>query len=411
VIPGAARERRAAALGSSLRRANGGVLQLPPLGELRGALPPEVWGAIAGELDGVAPPVLPVAARAQRGLTLGDLRRFLECPLQASARALLPLGDDDDAALEAEAAVREHEPLDEARARTVPFLRDLLAPLLAGSTVADEAALAAAYDRAAETRRLEGALPDGLFGRALRDRHLALLGCWRTGVREKVGALGAAPAPVWLGAAPEHRLEATIVPAVPLTLADGTTIRLGGRTDLRADTENGGRVVLKLLGSSTRDYPERDLLDPFFTHLALAALGGAEETRATRALIIRPGDDWAPRVDERLFGPVDAATARAYLASLASELVGSVHAYFLPCEGVFTWKRRADKGEEMGVRDAILLLREDNWTRFASDRGPIPDPREYPVPAEAVAAAIVERRFRPYLAAIAVEKPAKKSKR
>ena len=60
-------------------------------------------------------------ARARRGLTLTDLRRFLECPLQASARVLLPVGDDADAMAEAEAALREHEPLDEARAATIPF--------------------------------------------------------------------------------------------------------------------------------------------------------------------------------------------------------------------------------------------------------------------------------------------------
>ena len=128
--------------------------------------------------------------------------------------------------------------------------------------------------------------------------------------------------------------------------------------------------------------------------------------------MIRPSEDGTPRVDERLFGAVDVTTARAYLGALAAELLGTVHAYFLPCEAVFTWKRRADKGETMGVRDAVLLLRDDNWTRFVSDRGPIPDPREYPVLPESEAAAIVERRFRAYLAAIAVEKPpGKRNKR
>jgi hypothetical protein len=60
----------------------------------------------------------------------------------------------------------------------------------------------------------------------------------------------------------------------------------------------------------------------------------------------------------------------------------------------------------------ILLLRDDNWTRFLSDRGPVPDPRAYPIPPEEVAAAIVERRFGPIFAALrgTDEAPAPKRK-
>jgi exodeoxyribonuclease V gamma subunit len=408
VISSAARERRAATLGASLRQAGGGASQLPALGELRQKLVPNVWSVVASELDWVAPPA-PTTTRARRGLTLADLRRFLECPLQASARVLLPVGDDDDAAAEAEAALREHEPLDEARARTVPFLRDLAAPLLGAAEAPGDAAIAAAYDRQAESERLAGVLPDGLFGRALRERHLALLRCWRDGVQQIPDGVRTPPATIWLGAGPEHQRNLSIVPPVPLVLADGTTIALGGRTSLCAEGGDGARVVLSLVGSTTRDYVERDLLSAFFTHLALAAMGGAHAERTTHAVIVRPKDtDGTPRLDERRFGPVDAETARAYLAGLASELLGAPHAYFLPCEGVFTWKRRVDDGKEMAVRDAVLLLRDDNWTRFVSDRGPIPDPREYPVPPENEVSAIVERRFRAYLTAIAPDEAAPK---
>ena len=52
VIPAAARERRAAALGQSLRQAAGGLPQLPVLGELRAALAPGVWASVAGDSAG-----------------------------------------------------------------------------------------------------------------------------------------------------------------------------------------------------------------------------------------------------------------------------------------------------------------------------------------------------------------------
>ncbi len=414
VIPAAARERRAAGLGASLRRANGGgARQLPPLGELRGALGAGVWPGVAAELDWIGPPERAAGLRARRGLTLTDLRRFLECPLQASARVLLPVADEGDALAEAEAALREHEPLDEVRAETVPFLRDVVMGALGGAvavTDAGDRALAAAYDRAAEARRLEGVLPDGLFGRAMRERHLVLLGCWRDGILRATGGLLSPPAPLWLGVAPEHRRDVVLRAPLAVPLADGSLVTITGRTALCGRAADESRVVLSLHASTSQDKLERDLLGPFFTHLALAALGDGE--RPTRAIIVRPGKDGGSDVEERLFLPIAADPARNYLGVLVAELLHDVHAYFLPCEGVFFWKDHTDKGDEIGVRQSILLLRDDNWTRFASDHGPIPDPRDYPVPDEAAARTMVERRFAPYFGATApVVEPAPRRKR
>ncbi len=393
VIPAAARERRAAALGRSLREAAGGAPQLPPLANLRASLSAASWAAIAPDLGWVGPPGGVAGARLRRPLALTDLRRFLECPLQASARVLLPMRDEGDAAMEAEAALREHESLDEARIETVPFLRELASDLLDGE---DEPAIDEAYDRAAELKRLDGTLADGLFGRAARERHVSLLRCWRAGLREAAGPLGERARVIFLGAAPERIRDPAIRPALSLTVPEIGELPLGGRTELTATAADGTRLAVSLIGSTSpkADCPERDYLGAFFTHLALTVLDG--EARATRALTIRPRDDGSPRIDERRFAAVDPETARAYLTSLATELVSDVHAYFLPCEGVFYWKRHRDKGEEIGVRASVLILREDNWTQFASEWGPVPDPREYPVPDAAQAEAIVARRFGPY---------------
>ena len=405
VMPAAARERGAAALGASLRRAAGGVRQLPALGDLRGALAPDVWTRVAGEIGWVPPPPAIAGLRARRGLTLADLRRFLECPLQASARVLLPVGDDGDASADAEAALREHERLDEARVETVPFLRQVAAGLL-GADLGDEptATIAAAYDRSAALETLKGTLPDGLFGRAARARHLALLACWVEGIRRGARGRVQPPAPLWLGAAPEHRRDVTLVPPLALALPDGASIGVGGRTELVTRGPDDVRLVLSLIGSTSRDYVERELLGPFITHLALSAAGDGDQPGI--ALIVRPGEDGEPRSERFILEPVSTEAARAYLSDLAGELLRDVHAYFLPCEAVFTWKRRRDKGEAMGVREAVLFLRDDNWTRFMSDRGPIPDPRDYPVPAEGDAAALVARRFGPYFAGVKPEAPA-----
>ena len=167
---------------------------------------------------------------------------------------LLPVADEGDALAEAEAALREHEPLDEVRAETVPFLRDVVVGALGDAlAVADagDQALAAAYDRAARTRRLEGVLPDGLFGRAMRERHLVLLGCWRDGILRATGGLLSPPAPVWLGAAPEHRRDVVLRPPLAVPLSDGSSgdaQRDAPRSAARAADES--RVVLSLHASS-----------------------------------------------------------------------------------------------------------------------------------------------------------------
>jgi hypothetical protein len=314
---------------------------------------------------------------------------------------------------EAEAAIREHEPLDEARAATIPFLRTVLSRHLAAPEQGGgDQLLVEAYDRAAELKRLEGTLPDGVFGQALRERHLGLLRCWRDGLLQATGGLLSAPAPLWLGAAPEHRRDVVIRPALAVPFAEGASIALGGRTELLARAADESRIVLSLASSTSQDKLERDLLGPFLTHLALAALEAEGASRTTRAIVIRPEKDGTPSVEERVFLPITGDAALAYLGRLASELLRDVHAYFLPCEGVFYWKDHSDKGETVGVRESILLLRDDNWTRFASDHGPIPEPREYPVPPEAEARAIVARRFEPYFDAFAPrDLPPKKKRR
>jgi hypothetical protein len=63
---------------------------------------------------------------------------------------------------------------------------------------------------------------------------------------------------------------------------------------------------------------------------------------------------------------------------------------------VFTWKRRQRKGQTMTVREAVLLIRDDQVTRISSERGPVADARRYPVPADRDARAYVDRRFEPY---------------
>jgi exodeoxyribonuclease V gamma subunit len=400
VIPAAARERQAEALGRSLRQAVGTV-QLPGIDELGPMLGPGVWEALAPRLgwqDGGSAPA-PAEGRS-RTLTLAGLRRFLECPLQGSVEALLGVEADESDA-DAEAALREYEMLDEARVETVPMLREAFVDAIKTGPP-DEAALAAAYDAVADRRRLAGKLPGGLFGTATRARHLGLLAIWREGLKEAKRTEPLALAPIWIGRAPEHRRDVRLL--APLTISSGAApLQLVGKSELVATI--GGEETVVVLGARPDDstIPFYEMLRVWVTRLALAAAGVPAPSRALTLRIDRQG---RPRVNSFVLAPLTAESARAQLAALAAEMA-DVHPYLLPCEGIFTWRRRQLKEDRMSVRAAVLMVRDDGMTRLSSDRGPVPEARRYPVPAHDVAEAIAARRFLPLFEAFREEREAK----
>src|SRR6185436_2670445 len=244
--------------------------------------------------------------RAVTTLTLAQLRRFLECPLQASVRVLLPMRDDDDADDDAEAAMRERENLGDVRVQTLPLLRELLGRALdVGAT--DDVALAARYDDSVARLRLDGTLPSGLFGTVVRDQHLMFLRSWREGLREALGGrLPTGLAPIWYGDAPEHRRDIKPAPSIPLAvpLADGVrNISLFGQTEPLTRID-GDAMALTLVTERTRDDDsERDRLRSWLTHLALAASGvGAD--RKLVSLALGANREGAAQVKRTTFAPM-----------------------------------------------------------------------------------------------------------
>ena len=397
VIPAAARERQAVALGQSLRQA-AGVIQLPEASALRAALPAVASSAIAAPLGHLALGATADGPRRQiTTLTLTDLRRFLECPLQGSVRVLLPMRDDDDGEDEAEAALRERENLGDVRPETLPLLRDVLARAIdAGAD--DDGALAERYDAAIAGLRMDGTLPSGLFGAVLRARHLGVLRSWREGLRNAcAGRLPSGLGRIWFGAAPEHRRDVSIVPAIPLSvpLPDGPrAVALSGPTEALALVEGGERMAV-ILVTGTRQYLQRDRLGAWLTHLALAASNRGADRPLGSPVLVATSEEPAT-VEAGGFAPIGADNARTLLAQLAADLLGNVHPYLMPCEGVFTWERRRRKGESMTVDEAVLMLLNDGVTRLSSRFGPVADALRYPVPTPEDARSHVERRFQPY---------------
>ncbi|HSZ82964.1 MAG TPA: exodeoxyribonuclease V subunit gamma [Polyangia bacterium] len=401
VVPAAARERRAARLGRAMQAAAGGRV-LPEWLGLRTALAPEALAALGPALAWTAPREAARAAssRATRVLSFRQLLRFMQCPLQGSALALLPMGDAD-AEAEAAAAFREHEDFDLAWPRALAPLRDALARACGADGAREDSALARAYDEATTSAALDGTLPHGLFGVATRALHIDCLRGWRATLDE-LGGLDDAPARVFVGHGPEHRAGVVIRPAprleTALPVGDGPArlvVELHGETNLLATLDGAPALLLASSSSTPGNGNGRDRLTAFIDQLALAATDPAGAPRR-RGVVLRPGQ---AKPETFWLRAITRAEACDFLARLATELLGAVHPYFFPCEAVLGWRKKKEPRPELTTY--VHTLRDSDWkTHFTSDWGPVPHASAYPLPSDEEAMRLLEARFGLYFATI-----------
>jgi hypothetical protein len=375
---------------------------LPEWPELRAALAPEALAALGPALGWTAPPAVDLIAgpRPRRALTFRQLLRFLQCPLQGSARALLPLGDDgaDD---EAEAAFRENEDFDLAWSQALSLLRDVLARAYAASPGAppDDEAFARAYDQIAALAALDGTLPHGLFGAAARGLHVECLRGWRETL-SSLGGLDGPPARAYVGHGPEHAgVVPRPAPRLATTTANGAPsleLELHGETSPLATL--GGAAAILLVSASTtfENGYGRDRIGAFVDQLALAA-SDPDGAPRRRGVVLRPG---GTRLETFWVGALSRDEARRYLAGLASDMLAGVHPYFFPCEAVLGWRKKKEPRPEL--TSYIHTLRDADWkTPFTSNWGPVPQASGYPLPAtEEEAQRLSEARFGLYFETI-----------
>ena len=179
---------------------------------------------------------------------------------------LLPIRDDGDAEGDAEAALRDNEPLDESRFETVPFLRELAAGLLRRADGDDDAE--------------GGGLRRGRRAQAAR-RHFGRrpLGGPSRGGTSPFCAAGA-PASGWrwadrraAGGGLAGRRAERCARRLPSPRSRWRS-RLGvsgwaGERSWSPKQADGTRVALSLIASANprADCPERDFLAGFFSHL------------------------------------------------------------------------------------------------------------------------------------------------
>jgi len=415
-LPLAHAEHAAQLLGESLRNSlPAGTAAPESVEDLRRALSPSAFADMASRLSlpaPLAPLPEPPEPAASVIVTLADLRRFLEDPLQGSARFRLrlreTLGDDELADCEDElfatGALARSARLREAMTRTV----------LASSTVPSREAVAAVYDEISLREELAGRAPVGLFRQAERERHTAILNTW---IEQLGGIAGGGPLHgrvLHLGRAAENDDAKTILPAISIDLgpapaASGT--RLSPRIELHGQTcvlieiphQPRASVVFTCRSNDPHEEARRDKesLAAFLDHVALAAAGLSLGQAGHRGLLLLT-DGNKQEIERRRFAALDPARARNYLACLMRDMLTGtpgrrgeptgLHAYVLPCEAVFRARR---EGTSVAHQAAILRQQhyENSRARFSTLYGPIRDAVErwQPPPAQAAARMAAER--------------------
>jgi exodeoxyribonuclease V gamma subunit len=412
-LPLAHAEHAAQLLGESLRASLPQGTAAPANAEdLRRALSPSAFAEVATRLSlpaALAPASEPTEATNKVIVTLTDLRRFLEDPLQGSARFRLrlreTLGDD-------ELADREDESFATvALDRSVRLREAMTKSVLASDAVPSTEAVAARYDEISLREELAGRAPAGLFHEAEREHHAAILNKWTEQLGRIANGGRLRGRVLHFGRAAENEDARAILPAITLELAgEGARLplqlELHGRTSVLVESPEAPRASV-IFSCRAKDVDEKTRLDKeslaaFLDHVALAAASLSPSQGGHRGLILLTHAD-EQDIAEYRFAPLDTARARDYLVGLVRDMLTGalgpsgeptgLHPYVLPCEAVFRARYQGLLARDEAER-LCQQYREGGTSRFNTLRGLIRDAaaRWNPPPAE-IAARMVASRF------------------
>ena len=357
-------------------------------------------------------------------LTATALRRFLECPLQGWASAMLGLAETED-----DQADREEEDFEMARLAETTLLRSAFY-----QAVVQDLEPAVVYSLMADRFKLAGHFPVGEPGRVLSARHLQILNGWQR-VMLTMNSSGTGSGLERLRLGRSYAAESAEIMLDPLLLEAEKVTPSGvvTRVPVRISGLSEGllakrRISISLQPASLPENPGgeqsaakvfRLLLRGLIDHLTLSAAGALQfENRAIR-VIYSGGAGEAGYLGLKL-APIAAEEARCWLAALAGDLLSGPHAYLLPCEAVFVdfhrYLKTAVVGEDKsdigtvgigkadppdllyrpeGIRIASRIrdLAANDFASFSSLYGPVPKPRNYRPPAADDLTTMIERRF------------------
>ncbi len=319
-------------------------------------------------------------------------------------RKLCRLGLDEIAENE-DLASRESEPFETAPRDETLLLRDVLLDAAERKQPVEEA-----YDALARARELRGTGPSGVFAKGERGDHLNALEEWRVALEQhhvptsdlQIHRFGRGGEHTRA-----HQVHEPLVVDVGVEDTAGVLrvvrAEIGGRT-LPVGGADRTSVVLAKRGNEGKDDwavagRRRSILRAFVDYAVLVASGAEPGTGHTSLLVVSTRD--RPVIERVSFAALTVDSAARWLRGLLTELLGAPHAYFFPCEAVFVHHA---KGPDLPVvpflEEARDRLGGDGPPALRSAYGPVPRPQSYPLPVEADARAMIERRFAPILAGL-----------
>jgi len=381
-------------------------------------------------------------------LSLSALRRFLECPMQGWASAMLGLEE-----IEEDPAEKEEEDFEIDRLTETVLLRGVFFDSLATGETPEEL-----YRQRTKRMRLAGRFPVGSLGRAVEKRHFNIFCGWKslfaghehivkdgrsepvdyeTGWRENNQAAGAytsSPAPlhrIRLGRPQEQRsAERVLAPlSFDITVSTGKEekrvipVQING---LLEGILGDGSGTLILQAKKPPQGRGKNAVEKSFRYLlrgmvdqALLAAAGLAEGGEREILIFFAGADGETGCHHLRLRPAEQEKSRRWLAALAEDLLSGPHAYLLPCEAVIGeyltrfGSSRSDQvlsalsdevciGEMIGSRipARVKELARSEWKTFSSLWGPVPAPRSYEPPKTEETSQMIDRRFGPLFSEI-----------
>ncbi|AWV88479.1 exodeoxyribonuclease V subunit gamma [Bradymonas sediminis] len=322
-------------------------------------------------------------------ISLSNLRKFLESPLQAAASVQLGLREDEDDIFAA-----EREPLEANRLYRAIALKRVVTKALATGTDADK--LEETYTQTLLPKMpLRAQLPSGHFLSSNRDAHLELLNAWWRNF--DVLELKAPLSPIGIGVDSDECAEKYDAIHLDLDLErDGVPeivhVEITGRTEL--SSESGDLYLTFDTGTGT--YPRGKYIARSFMSWAVATAAGRVHPSATRLMVNNShklSEKTAPRFSKKApnWSKED---AREYLKELVTSLLCECHDYLLPIEFAAEKPnmKPADCTREH-LQDWLEKALSSERTSIASKYGPIKDYARFEAPRDGQIAARLDARF------------------
>ncbi|MBF6567732.1 MAG: exodeoxyribonuclease V subunit gamma [Candidatus Binataceae bacterium] len=326
------------------------------------------------------PPPAHAEKPVELGLSIAALRRFLECPLQGTARYLLRMKDEDEAGQD-----YQDEPLAQSRLHRIILMRSAF-----WTGRGDENRMREAYGSGMRIAQAHGQAPVGTFAAASTPADGVLLRGWNNQAHSAEVADLAEWQEVRVGRADEFAQAGRIVNEIKLTVEVPRSG--GGYTQWKVKIHGNAGWFSPNLDQTIKCILRDEAKPVDFLGLSLSAIvlkaAGATRAKILQALVICDGNRFESRVVEL----PDAAQSSAYLTTLVADLLSGKNHYFLPIEAVGNILSKGNSGEIDHLGE-IEKIRENDWSHCSSDYGPVRNPRNFKPPSREEIVSIIARRF------------------